>query len=59
MSSLSSFDNLLLDDRKIIVGVDFGTTFSGLAWAEGRQVIPLVKPFFLQISTELAAEGPN
>ncbi len=42
MSSLPSFDNLLLEDRKIIVGVDFGTTFSGLAWAEGRQVIPLV-----------------
>lgn len=26
------------DGRKIIVGVDFGTTFSGLAWAETRRV---------------------
>jgi molecular chaperone DnaK (HSP70) len=23
-------------DRKIIVGVDFGTTYSGVAWAENR-----------------------
>ncbi|KAJ6441863.1 Hsp70 family chaperone [Purpureocillium lavendulum] len=25
------------DDRKIIVGIDFGTTYSGVAWAETRQ----------------------
>lgn len=60
MASLSSFGNLSLDDRKIIVGVDFGTTFSGLAWAEGRTVIFLwLNLFFLQLSTELAAEGTN
>jgi hypothetical protein len=26
------------DGRKIIVGIDFGTTFSGVAWAETRRV---------------------
>jgi molecular chaperone DnaK (HSP70) len=38
MSVFSSFGSLSLDDRKIIVGIDFGTTFSGLAWAERRRV---------------------
>ncbi|MCJ1343067.1 hypothetical protein MMC31_001258 [Peltigera leucophlebia] len=37
MSAYSPFENLSLDERKIVVGVDFGTTFSGLAWAEERQ----------------------
>jgi hypothetical protein len=32
------FSNLSLSDRKIIVGIDFGTTYSGLAWAETRRV---------------------
>lgn len=30
--------NLSLNDRKIVVGIDFGTTFSGVAWAETRRV---------------------
>ncbi|KAK5658679.1 hypothetical protein OQA88_2075 [Cercophora sp. LCS_1] len=30
------FENLSLVDRKIIVGIDFGTTYSGVAWAETR-----------------------
>jgi len=34
---MNDFANLSLSDRKIIVGVDFGTTFSGLAWAETRR----------------------
>ncbi|KAF4636895.1 hypothetical protein G7Y89_g1184 [Cudoniella acicularis] len=33
----SSFGKITLDDRKIIVGIDFGTTFSGVAWAETRR----------------------
>jgi molecular chaperone DnaK (HSP70) len=39
MSSLqASFGKLTVDERKIIVGIDFGTTFSGLAWAERKRV---------------------
>ncbi|KAF5663420.1 heat shock 70 kDa 12A [Fusarium heterosporum] len=30
------FDKLKITDRKIIVGIDFGTTYSGVAWAESR-----------------------
>ena len=26
-------------DRKILIAVDFGTTFSGVAWAQTRRVI--------------------
>ncbi|KAL8789357.1 MAG: hypothetical protein Q9195_006884 [Heterodermia aff. obscurata] len=39
------------DDRKIIMAVDFGTTYSGLAWAQTRKVgdlllrsTPLIRP---------------
>jgi molecular chaperone DnaK (HSP70) len=35
---MNSFSSLSLNDRKIIVGIDFGTTFSGVAWAETRRV---------------------
>jgi molecular chaperone DnaK (HSP70) len=31
-------NGLTLDERKLIVGIDFGTTFSGVAWAETRRV---------------------
>ncbi|KAK4444401.1 hypothetical protein QBC34DRAFT_385247 [Podospora aff. communis PSN243] len=31
------FESLKIDDRKIIVGIDFGTTFSGIAWAEAQR----------------------
>ncbi|KAM7213914.1 chaperone protein DnaK [Rhypophila decipiens] len=30
------FEQLSIQDRKIIVGIDFGTTYSGVAWAETR-----------------------
>lgn len=35
---MQSFSGLSLDERKLIVGIDFGTTFSGVAWAETRRV---------------------
>jgi hypothetical protein len=35
---MSDLGNLSLRERKIIVGIDFGTTYSGLAWAETRRV---------------------
>lgn len=31
------FENLTIADRKIIVGIDFGTTYSGVAWAETQR----------------------
>lgn len=31
------FDKLNYTDRKIIVGIDFGTTYSGVAWAETKR----------------------
>ncbi|KAK4033713.1 chaperone protein DnaK [Parachaetomium inaequale] len=31
------FDKLNIKDRKIIVGIDFGTTYSGVAWAETQR----------------------
>ncbi|PTB75898.1 hypothetical protein M440DRAFT_1334688 [Trichoderma longibrachiatum ATCC 18648] len=31
------FDKLSITDRKIIVGIDFGTTYSGVAWAETQR----------------------
>ncbi|KAL4786295.1 hypothetical protein BJX76DRAFT_355201, partial [Aspergillus varians] len=30
-------NSLSIDDRKLIVGIDFGTTFTGVAWAETRR----------------------
>ncbi|KAG0650908.1 hypothetical protein D0Z07_2774 [Hyphodiscus hymeniophilus] len=35
---MDDFARLALEERKLIVGIDFGTTFSGLAWAETRRV---------------------
>lgn len=35
---MDSVTDLSLYDRKIVVGIDFGTTFSGVAWAETRRV---------------------
>ena len=37
------FNNLNVDDdgtsdRKLLIAVDFGTTFSGVAWAQTRRV---------------------
>jgi hypothetical protein len=40
----SSMAGLSLDQRKLIVGIDFGTTFSGIAWAETRRVCSLSQP---------------
>jgi len=31
------FERLSISERKIIVGIDFGTTFSGVAWAETQR----------------------
>ncbi|KAL8377885.1 hypothetical protein RB595_008528 [Gaeumannomyces hyphopodioides] len=31
------FESLRIKDRKIIVGIDFGTTYSGVAWAETQR----------------------
>lgn len=31
------FEKLNITDRKIIVGIDFGTTYSGVAWAETQR----------------------
>lgn len=30
-------EGLKIKDRKIIVGIDFGTTYSGIAWAETQK----------------------
>ncbi|KAL4960816.1 Hsp70 family protein [Aspergillus stella-maris] len=32
-----SFNSLSLEDRKLVIGIDFGTTFTGVAWAETRR----------------------
>ncbi len=35
-------------DRKILIAVDFGTTFSGVAWAQTRRVwIPYCEDWFV------------
>ncbi|KAF9878787.1 hypothetical protein CkaCkLH20_03687 [Colletotrichum karsti] len=34
---MDSFDKLAISERKIIVGIDFGTTYSGVAWAETQR----------------------
>lgn len=31
------FEKLAISERKIVVGIDFGTTFSGVAWAETQR----------------------
>jgi len=31
------FESLTISERKIIVGIDFGTTYSGIAWAETKR----------------------
>jgi molecular chaperone DnaK (HSP70) len=35
---MEAMSNLTINDRKLVVGIDFGTTFSGVAWAETRRV---------------------
>lgn len=44
------------DQRKLIVGIDFGTTYTGVAWAETRRVcrytpITALHDFFANLST--------
>ncbi|TEA12275.1 Heat shock 70 kDa protein 12A [Colletotrichum sidae] len=34
---MENFDKLAISERKIIVGIDFGTTYSGVAWAETQR----------------------
>jgi hypothetical protein len=33
-----AFKRLSLNERRIVVSIDFGTTFSGLAWSETKRV---------------------
>lgn len=40
-----SFGAFNFDDRKLVIGIDFGTTFTGAAWAETRRV----SPYFLLV----------
>jgi molecular chaperone DnaK (HSP70) len=35
---MEAMSNLTMNDRRLVVGIDFGTTFSGVAWAETRRV---------------------
>jgi hypothetical protein len=37
-SKMDSLSNLTINNRKLVVGIHFGTTFSGAAWAETRRV---------------------
>ncbi|KAL0941392.1 hsp70-like protein [Colletotrichum truncatum] len=34
---MDAFEKLAISERKIIVGIDFGTTYSGVAWAETQR----------------------
>ncbi|OHF00673.1 hypothetical protein CORC01_03990 [Colletotrichum orchidophilum] len=34
---MDNFEKLSVSERKIIVGIDFGTTYSGVAWAETQR----------------------
>lgn len=36
--TMEKFNSLSLSDRKLVIGIDFGTTFTGVAWAETRRV---------------------
>ena len=39
--AINDINDLKIDensDRKILIAVDFGTTFSGVAWAQTRRV---------------------
>lgn len=38
------FSSLSVDDRKLVIGIDFGTTFTGVAWAETRRVCYTIFP---------------
>ena len=47
-TSGAKFEDDTTADRKILIAVDFGTTFSGVAWAQTRRVwikFPLVVTF--------------
>jgi hypothetical protein len=35
---MDSFAGLSVEERRLVVGIDFGTTYSGLAWTETRRV---------------------
>lgn len=37
MEFVNDFESLKISERKIIVGIDFGTTYSGIAWAETQR----------------------
>ena len=39
-------------DRKLLIAVDFGTTFSGVAWAQTRRVWSLPELLRIRLLTE-------
>lgn len=57
------FDKLNITDRKIIVGIDFGTTYSGVAWAETSRpdrrtaITTFVFPGFSVLSSHLPQQS--
>ncbi len=51
-------EKLSIKDRKIIVGIDFGTTYSGVAWAETQRPDRRVAITVWPISKE-APEGES
>jgi molecular chaperone DnaK (HSP70) len=50
LAGFNSFGNLSISDRTIIIAIDFGTTYSSIAWAETRRVSTL--KLFENISTD-------
>lgn len=41
-----------MSDRRIVVSIDFGTTYSGIAWSETSRVSNLKNIFFSRVWTE-------
>lgn len=37
LANKMDFEKLSISERKIVVGIDFGTTYSGVAWAETQR----------------------
>jgi molecular chaperone DnaK (HSP70) len=53
MSLLGPLKALSLDERKIAVAIDFGTTFSGVAWAKVLDVRCPKPPLLVRIEDRL------
>ncbi|OBT67817.1 hypothetical protein VE03_02422 [Pseudogymnoascus sp. 23342-1-I1] len=54
-------DLLSLNDRKLTVGIDFGTTFSGVAWAETRRPdhISIIETWPSRLGTREGMSSPK